>query len=120
MQIIKWIPLFIAGAAIESTTQLCLKKGAMTHKETSGVSYYLKLLRNKWVIFGILAFLVEMVIWVVLLSNIPLSVAFPLSGFQKIFIIMFSVFFLKEKVTQIEWWGIGITVMGIFIIAQAG
>lgn len=120
MFLIKWFPFFLAGAAMESTTQLCLKKGATVHKETGGFSYYLKLIKNKWVITGILSYLVEMVIWIVLLTYIPLSIAFPLTGLQKIIIILFSVFILKEKVTKVEWLGVGITALGIAVIGQAG
>ena len=105
---------------MESTTQLCLKKGAVTHRETGGLAYYAKLLRNRWVITGILAYLIEMVIWVVLLTYIPLSVAFPLTGIQKIFIIFFSVFVLKEQVSATEWFGVGITALGIAVIVQTG
>jgi drug/metabolite transporter (DMT)-like permease len=118
MLLIKWFPLFIAGAIMESMTHLCLKKGAITHKETGGFAYYLKLIKNKWVITGILSYLIEMVIWIVLLSYIPLSIAFPLTGLQKIIIVFFSVLVLKEKVSKLEWLGVGITAIGIVIIGQ--
>ncbi|OGL50926.1 MAG: hypothetical protein A3C43_01860 [Candidatus Schekmanbacteria bacterium RIFCSPHIGHO2_02_FULL_38_11] len=118
--IIKWIPLFITGAAMESVTQICLKKGAGIHSGTDGLAYYIKLLKNKWVIIGILSYLVEMVIWIVLLSYIPLSIAFPLTGIQKIFIILFSLFVLKEKISKTEWIGVAITSLGIAVIVQAG
>lgn len=120
MWLLKWLPLFVVGASMESVTQLCLKKGALIHREIRGLSYYLNLLRTKWVIGGILAYFVEMVIWIVLLSHIPLSIAFPLTGIQKIFIIFFSLLVLKERVTRIEWLGIGITVLGIAVIVQTG
>lgn len=105
---------------MESTTQLCLKKGATDHSDTGGVLYYLRLLKNKWVITGILAYFVEMVIWIILLSYIPLSVAFPVTGIQKIIIIFFSVLILKEKVSTTEWVGVGITALGIAVIVQTG
>lgn len=118
--LIKWAPLFILGAAMESTTQICLKKGATTHRETGGFAYYLKLIKNKWVITGILSYVMEMIIWVILLTYIPLSIAFPLTGLQKIFIILFSVFILKENVNKVEWLGVGITALGIAVIGQTG
>jgi drug/metabolite transporter (DMT)-like permease len=61
-----------------------------------------------------------MVIWIVLLSYIPLSVAFPLTGIQKIIIILFSVFVLREHVSNAEWLGVGITALGIAVIVQGG
>ena len=120
MSLIKWAPFFLAGAALESFTQICLKKGAIAHGDADGISYYLKLLSNRWVIAGVLLYLVEMVIWIVLLTNIPLSIAFPITGVQKIFIILFSVAFLKETISRTEWIGFGITALGIAIIGQTG
>jgi drug/metabolite transporter (DMT)-like permease len=118
--LLKFIPLFIAGATMESASHLCLKKGATANKDATGLAYYLRLMRNKWVIAGILSYFVEMVIWIVLLTYIPLSVAFPLTGIQKVMIILFSVFVLKEKVSRVEWLGVGIIAAGIAVIVQAG
>lgn len=120
MTLFKLAPLFVLGASMESVTQLCLKKGATAHSETGGFRYYIELLKNKWVIGGILAYFVDMVIWLFLLSYIPLSIAFPLTGIQKIIIIFFSVLVLKEKVSRTEWFGIGITALGIGLIVQTG
>jgi len=116
MSLIKWAPLFILGATMESVTQICLKKGASIHHETRGLAYYLDLIRNRWVITGILAYVIEMINWIILVSFIPLSVAFPLTGLQKIIIILFSVFVLKEHVSTIEWLGFGMTAAGILVI----
>jgi drug/metabolite transporter (DMT)-like permease len=120
MGILKWLPLFVTGAALESTTQLCLKKGAMAHRETEGLAYYLEVVRNRWVILGILAYLGEMTLWVVLLTYLPLSIAFPLTGIQKVMIVLFSVWVLKEQVAPVEWVGVGITLLGVTVIVQGG
>ena len=118
MWLIGWAPLFILGATMESVTQICLKKGALAHCGTRGFAYYIKLLRNKWVITGILAYFVEMINWIILVSFIPLSVAFPLTGLQKIIIVLFSVFVLKEHVSRTEWLGVAITALGVALIAS--
>jgi drug/metabolite transporter (DMT)-like permease len=120
MKLIKWLPLFFLGAALESTTQISLKKGATIHRETGGLGYYLSLLKEKWVIIGLLSYGVEMVIWIFLLSAIPLSVAFPLTGIQQVFLILFSAFILKEKINRAEWLGVGLIAIGIGIIVRYG
>lgn len=114
---LKWIPVFALGAILESTTQIFLKKGALAHNDTGGVAYYLKLFRNRWVIGGVSLYFVEMFIWIVVLTSVPLSIAFPLTGLQKVFIVLFSFFVLKEKITGTEWLGIGFTVAGMAIIS---
>lgn len=105
------------GAALESTTQIFLKKGALRHNGTAGLGYYAKLLRDRWVISGIIVYLFEMCIWIVILSYIPLSIAFPLTGLQKVMVVLFAFFILKERITGYEWAGIGLTALGIAVIS---
>lgn len=116
----KWAPLFVAAATLESIGQISFKKGALMHSAIQGAPYYIKLIKNKWVITGLFSYALEMIIWIFLLSNIPLSVAFPLSGLQQLFIIFFSAIILKERVDSVEWLGAGFIALGISIIVNTG
>jgi len=118
--ILKWIPFFILVALAESAYQIFFKKGATEFNEISGIRFYLKLLKNRWIIAGLLVSLIEMILWVTLLSKIPLSLAFPVTGMQKIFLIFFTAFVLKEKVYKAEWIGIVLIALGIITIAYSG
>lgn len=118
MNLIKWLPLFILGAALESVTQISLKKGAIIHGDIRGFGYYLKLLREKWVIIGILSYVVEMAVWVILLSAIPLAIAFPLTGIQQVILILISAFIFKETISKSECLGMVLILIGIGIIAR--
>ncbi len=120
MWLIKWIPVFMLAAVLESVGQISFKKGALIHGNVKGIKYYLLLLKDKWVITGIVTYTIEMIIWIFLLSYIPLSIAFPLSGLQQLIIILFSVFFLKEKINNMEWLGAGFIALGISIIVKSG
>lgn len=119
MWLVEWIPLFIAAAILESAGQIAFKKGAVKHSGAGGIKYYLEILRDRWVIIGLCSYAVEMVIWVFILSYIPLSIAFPLSGLQQLIIMLFSVIVLKEKISNTEWLGAGFIAMGITIIVKA-
>jgi undecaprenyl phosphate-alpha-L-ara4N flippase subunit ArnE len=93
-----------------------LKKGANAHLRTEGLNYYIKILTDKWVIAGVVMHLAETAIWILILQAIHLSIAFPLTGFQKIFVIFFSYFVLKEDIKKGEWLGIGFISVGLMII----
>ncbi len=116
MGILKWLPLFIVGAILESVTQLLLKKGALKNQHVHGFRYLLNIIRNKWVIIGILVYVLQMILWVVLLMYIPLTIAFPLTGIQKVIIILFAALVLKESVSRVEWAGVFFIAMGIVFI----
>ena len=118
MGIVKWLPLFILGAVLQGATQLCLKKGAQRHQDVQGIRYMLNVVRNKWVIIGVLIYLLEMVLWVVLLMYIPLAIAFPLTGIQEVIMILFAAFVLKESVSRMEWAGAFLIAMGIAFIVM--
>ena len=120
MELIKWIPVFLLGALSESTMQIFLKKGANQNSHVYGIKYYLRLAINKWILLGITVNIVDMVTWLVILTNIPLSIAFPMTGLQKIMIIFFTAFFLKEHISKVEWLGISFIITGLSIIIIAG
>ena len=90
MWLIKWIPWFLLAATLEGIGQLFFKKTANGNQHLSGWSYHVQLLTCRYVYFGIISYLLEMSIWLFLLSNIPLSVAFPLSGLQEMVIILIA------------------------------
>jgi drug/metabolite transporter (DMT)-like permease len=117
---VKWIPLFLIGAILESIGQISFKKAAMAHREVQGAHYYLKLAGNKWALGGILAYGIEMLLWIFLLSRIPLSIAFPLAGLQQVVIIVVSFLFLNEKINYAEWLGAGLIALGLSVIVRAG
>jgi undecaprenyl phosphate-alpha-L-ara4N flippase subunit ArnE len=117
---VNWIPLFLIAAVLESIGQISFKKAALAHREVRGVHYYLKLARNKWALGGILSYSIEMVLWIYLLSRIPLSIAFPLAGLQQLAILAASYLFLNEKINRAEWLGAGLIALGLSAIATAG
>ncbi len=117
---IKWLPLFLFAAVLESIGQLSFKKAATAYRDVQGMRYYVRLATSVRVLGGILAYGIEMVVWVFLLSRIPLSIAFPLSGLQQLVILLASYVFLHERIHRVEWIGAGLIVVGLLAIATAG
>jgi drug/metabolite transporter (DMT)-like permease len=117
---VNWVPLFLIAAVLEGIEQISFKKAAMAHREVRGLQYYLKLARNKWVLIGILSACIEMVLWVFLLSRVPLSIAFPLAGLQQLAILLASYLFMNERINRAEWLGAGLISLGLLAIATAG
>jgi len=67
-----------------------------------------------WV--GLVLFGVSAVFWLVVLSRVPLSVAYPFVGLSYILIVAFARFFLHEHVPPIRWLGVSVVAAGIAII----
>ncbi len=120
MMVANWIPLFILTATLESIGQIFFKKAASAHRSITGARYYLLLAQDKRVLGGLLAYGTEIILWFYLLSQIPLSIAFPLSGLQQLFLILVAYFFLNEKIDTREWFGVSLIALGMSIIVRTG
>lgn len=65
---------------------------------------------------GLGLFGVSALFWLVVLSRIPLSVAYPSVGMSYVFVVLFSRLWLHEHVPPLRWVGAAIVVIGIVII----
>ena len=118
--ILKVLPLFIFSAGLESATHLLLKRGADRHATGSGIGYYVTLLKDKDVLLGIMLFGLESLFWVFILMRLPLSIAFPLTGLQKLLLVSFTVIVLRERLHPREWIGVASIAVGLIFITIAG
>lgn len=67
-----------------------------------------------WV--GLFLFGVSAVFWLVVLSHVPLSVAYPVVGLSYILIVALARFVLHETVPALRWAGVLVVALGIGII----
>ena len=65
---------------------------------------------------GLLLFGISAIFWLVVLSRVPLSVAYPFVGLSYILIVAFSRFVLNEGVPLLRWVGVVIVATGIAIV----
>lgn len=68
------------------------------------------------IIGGIFLYVVSTVIWLMLLSRINLSVAYPGLSIGYLIILIISWFYLKEAITSYQIIGVTLIVSGIFFI----
>lgn len=65
---------------------------------------------------GLTLFGISAVFWLVVLSRVPLSVAYPVVGISYVVVVAISRFFLHEQVPALRWVGAAIVATGIAII----
>lgn len=117
MWLINWLPWFILSAIFESYGQVSFKKAALSTEHLSGYSYFLGLAKNYHLYLGIVSYLGEMAVWLYLISNIPLSIAFPLSGLQEMILVLFVAVKMKEKVPPLAWFGVLLIAIGVSMVS---
>ncbi|MGH2752443.1 MAG: EamA family transporter [Actinomycetota bacterium] len=65
---------------------------------------------------GLVLFGISAAFWLVVLSRVDLSVAYPFVGLSYIFVVFFARLFLHEQVTALRWLGVVVVAVGIAII----
>jgi drug/metabolite transporter (DMT)-like permease len=65
---------------------------------------------------GLTLFGISALFWLVVLSRVDLSVAYPFVGLSYIIVVLFSRLFLHEQVSALRWLGVVVVAVGIAII----
>lgn len=114
------IVLFTA-ITLATVGQLLLKAG-MTEVgaidiSASGIGTLIRGALTTWqILAGLAAFGASAVFWLVALSRVPLSTAYPIVSFSYLLILGFSVLVLDERPSVTVWTGAGLIMVGISLI----
>lgn len=66
---------------------------------------------------GLMIYVISAALWILALSTVPLSVAYPFLGLSYVAIAATSVLLLGEWLTPAQWIGIVLVVSGVVIVA---
>jgi len=119
--LVNFILLFIS-ISLAIVGQLMMKKGMMMFGQFPVKQLLLNILPmvfQPYVFIGILCFGVSSVFWLVVLSRIDLSMAYPLVSIAYIVTAIFAYFIFKENITLIRWIGILTICLGVFLVSRS-
>lgn len=71
-----------------------------------------------WAIGGIVLYAVSALFWLIVLSRVPLSVAYPIVAVGYVVVVIYSRLVFREEVSWIAWVGLALIVIGVAITAQ--
>ena len=118
---VNFILLFIS-ISLAIVGQIMMKQGMIMFGQfpiTQLLSKILPMVFQPYVFVGILCFGVSSVFWLVVLSRIELSMAYPLVSIAYIVTAIFSYFIFKENITLIRWIGILTICLGVFLVSRS-
>ena len=75
-----------------------------------------RVVREPKVWLGLFLFGISAAFYLVVLSRIPLSVAYPLGGMQYLIVVGMSRFVLHENVPTLRWIGVAVVTLGVVLI----
>jgi multidrug transporter EmrE-like cation transporter len=103
----------LTGVLLNAGAQLLLKAG--TNAEPLG----LRLAIEPHILAGLACYGVSVVVWVIALSKVPVSIAYPMLSIGYVVNAVAAYYLLGETVTPMRLAGIGVIIVGVFIVARS-
>jgi multidrug transporter EmrE-like cation transporter len=79
---------------------------------------FLGVVKSPIVLVGLFMYVISAAIWLVVISAVDLSFAYPFIGLTYVLILIVSKFILKESVNPIRWAGAAIITIGVVVISR--
>jgi multidrug transporter EmrE-like cation transporter len=108
-------------ALFVTASVVCLKKGVDNTQDLHNTWSWIDIptLVSGWIWAGILCFIISFVFWLRVLKVLPLNIAFNLVNIEHVFVPLASYLFLGEMISSMRAIGIGIVLLGVWVIAEA-
>lgn len=116
------LALLITSVVFATAGQITLKSAMNkvgrigTAQVTAAGDTALRMAREPLLWLGLALFGISALFWLVVLSHVPLSLAYPVVGVSYIFVVGFSKLVLHENVPALRWVGVFVVAMGIALI----
>ena len=103
----------LAGVLLNAAAQLLLKAG------TNAMPLGLRLAIEPHILGGLACYVISVVVWVIALSRVPVSIAYPMLSIGYVVNAIAAWWLLGEAVTPMRLAGIAIIVVGVFVVARS-
>jgi multidrug transporter EmrE-like cation transporter len=116
--------LILTGVLLNAAAQLLLKAGtnAIGHFEfhlDNVLPVGLKLAFEPHIVGGLSCYVVSVVVWIMALSRVPVSVAYPMLSIGYIVNAVIAHFWFGEALASQKLLGIGFIIIGVWLVARS-
>jgi multidrug transporter EmrE-like cation transporter len=105
--------LVLVGVLLNAAAQLLLKAG------TNAMPLGPRLALEPHILGGLACYAVSVVVWVVALSRVPVSIAYPMLSIGYIVNAVAAWYLFGETLSTMKLAGIGVIVAGVFMVARS-
>lgn len=123
--LVKSILLILLSIVIAIGGQVLLKIGMNQISSDEILSFvgvrnfFLAVLKSPKVMTGLFLYGLSAVVWLIILTRVDLSFAYPMIGISYIFMLLISKFLLNEQVSPLRWIGAVVISIGVVIITRS-
>lgn len=104
----------VAGQLI---LKYAISRLSLDMSETGPVGYYVRLFTTPIVLLGFLMYGLSSLVWLFILSKLPLSLAYPLVAMGYVLVVFFSWLLLREHVSITRMIGVAVICLGVALLA---
>lgn len=118
----KGIPLILVAVLLGAVAQITLKRGMQIYGEVSVVGVWGQLIdifKVPHVAVGFLLYGLSSVLWIAVVSNVDLSLAYPMVSVAYVAVVVASWLFLGEQFSPVRLTGLLIIVAGVIVISRS-
>jgi multidrug transporter EmrE-like cation transporter len=105
--------IILVGVLLNAAAQLLLKAG------TNAVPLGVRLAIEPHILGGLACYVISVVVWVIALSRVPVSIAYPMLSIGYVVNAVAAWYLLGEVLTPMRLTGIGIIIVGVFLVARS-
>jgi multidrug transporter EmrE-like cation transporter len=118
------LALILAAVFLGAAGQLLLKAGtnaigAFAFDAPGLASAGMRLAVEPRVLAGVVAYAVSLLAWVLALSRVPVSVAYPMVSLGYVLTVLAAWWWLGESLTAQRLAGVGLIVIGVLLVARS-
>jgi undecaprenyl phosphate-alpha-L-ara4N flippase subunit ArnE len=107
-----------ASIVLGSCAQVFLRRG-VAQRLGPATGSYLLLLRSPWVWAWAACFIIATGLWMIAISSMQVSYAFPLLSIGYLVVAVLSMAFLKERIPAPRWLAIAVITLGVALIFRS-
>jgi multidrug transporter EmrE-like cation transporter len=117
--------LVLTGVLLNAAAQLLLKAGAnsvgpigagLASLRQAGMALAL----HPGILGGLACYAVSVVVWIVALSRVEVSVAYPMLSIGYVVNALLAWWLFNESLNPQRWIGIGVIIIGVVLVARSG
>ncbi len=118
------LTLIFSGVLLNALAQFLLKAStnAIGHFEFTGSNVLpiaLKFASQPYFLGGLTCYVISLVVWVMGLSRVPVSIAYPLLSIGYVVNALLAHYWLGEDLSLQRWFGIGFILLGVWLVARS-
>jgi len=123
MTLINWTLIF-TGVFLNAVAQLLLKAGTNAvghfHFTTENiVPVGWQMATQPYILGGMVCYAVSLVVWIMALSRVEVSIAYPMLSVGYVLNAIAAWYFFGEAVSATRLIGIGVIIIGVYIVARS-